>query len=112
MIVYTAGPYKEIKNSQGVIVITKKHNLKVARTIAVELWNEGYTVICPHLNTRNFEYYTSLTNKAFVERDLEIVAKVDALVMLPNWSLSKGALKEMDYAESLGIPVCIWPERP
>ena len=112
MIVYTAGPYQEIKNDNGQCIISKKHNIKVARLIAMDLWDDGYTVICPHLNTLDFEYFTVVTNKGFAERDLEIVAKMDALVMLPNWYLSKGAVFEKEHAEKLNIPVVIWPERP
>ena len=112
MIVYTAGPYQDIKDNNGNRIVSKKHNVEVACKIATELWDDGYTVICPHLNTWNFEYFTTLTNEGFAKRDLEIVAKVDAMVMLPNWYLSKGAVLEKEHAEKLNIPVVIWPERP
>jgi hypothetical protein len=112
MIVYTAGPYQEIRNYHGQCIISKKHNIKVARLIAMDLWDDGYIVICPHLNTLDFEYFTAGGNESYAEGDLEIVARMDALVMLPNWYLSKGAILEKEHAEKLNIPVVIWPERP
>jgi len=112
MIVYTAGPYQSILNKDGKTIISKKHNLKVARNIAIDLWDEGYTVICPHLNTKDFEFYTCLTNEGFVTSDLEIVSLVDALVMLPNWYLSNGAVRERGHALESGVRVVVWPELP
>lgn len=112
MIIYTAGPYQDIKNHDGRTIISKKHNIKVARLIAMDLWDDGYTVICPHLNTLDFEYFTVVTNEGFAEADLEIVSKMDALVMLPNWYLSKGAVLEREHALEKGVKVVIWPEKP
>ena len=112
MIVYTAGPYSEIEDITAYIKLTTAFNIAVAEEVAISLWNEGYTVICPHLNTRNFESHTKIPNSEFVERDLEIVERMDALVMLPHWELSKGARLERMHALEHGIPVFIWPERP
>jgi hypothetical protein len=112
MIVYTAGPYQDIRDHKGLCKHPRENNVAQARAVAIALWDEGYTVICPHLNTLNFEHFTKLTSAQFVEADLEIVSKMDALVMLPNWEHSKGAVSEKEHAEILGIPVVIWPERP
>jgi hypothetical protein len=33
--------------------------------------------------------------------------KCDAMIVLPDWNLSKGACIEVDVAEKIGIPVCL-----
>jgi len=78
--------------------------------VARECWARGYAVICPHLNTIDFD--NVLTREEFIERDLEIVAKCDAVLMLPNWEISEGAKEEKALAESLDIPVTIYPLLP
>lgn len=107
MIVYTAGPYAE---SCGVGTVGE--NIARAREIALKLWDMGYTVICPHLNTAHFEQELSLTNKDFVDRDLEIVERCDAIIMLPYWESSRGAARELSHARRNEIPYYIWPRTP
>jgi hypothetical protein len=41
-----------------------------------------------------------------------MIARVDALVMVEGWELSKGAVQEHAYAEELGIPIFYAPEYP
>jgi hypothetical protein len=45
MLIYIAGPYR------GDVTT----NIANARRVAVELWEKGYNVICPHLNTSSME---------------------------------------------------------
>ena len=106
MLLYVAGKYK------GKNEIEKLQNIGLARQTAIELWNSGYTVICPHLNTLDFEYYTSLTNEEFVERDLLIVERCDGIVMLENWRDSNGAIKELEHAKEHDLAIYYWPEKP
>jgi hypothetical protein len=105
-IVYTAGPYKQIEGC------SRDQNIRNAQLVAAKLWDMGYTVICPHMNTADFENLTSLTNKDFVYRDLEIVQFMDAIVMLPEWEHSRGAVKEKEHAEEWGVAVFYWPDVP
>jgi hypothetical protein len=107
VIVYTAGPYS---HTSGVGSVNA--NIFRAREVAIQLWNAGYTVICPHMNTDHLELYTTLKNKDFVDRDLEIVERCDAIVMLPYWESSKGAVRELEHARSKGLKVWFWPEVP
>lgn len=107
MIVYTAGPYSA---SAGVGSVND--NIARARAAAVQLWNAGYTVICPHMNTEHLELFTNLKNSEFVDRDLEIVERCDAVVMLPFWEQSRGAVRELEHAKSKGLQVWFWPEVP
>lgn len=45
--------------------------------------------------------------RACMKRDIAAMVLCDVLVLLPNWSQSRGAMIEVQLAESLGIPA--WP---
>ena len=107
MLIYTAGPY-----SQTAGVGTVEENIQQAREIAVKLWDMGYTVLCPHLNTAGFETLTTLSNKDFVDRDLEMVERCDAIVMMPGWESSLGAVRELEHARQNDLVVWFWPDIP
>lgn len=96
MIIYTAGLY-----SKGNI----DDNIEVARKCAIDLWERGFTVICPHLNTAHFEVDCKVGYEDYMRGDLEIIARCDAVVMLPNWELSEGAKQEKQFAISRDIPI-------
>lgn len=104
MIIYTAGPIRP-KNGH-----TYQENLDEAKRVSHELWVMGYGVICPHANT-------NLTDEpdysvGWLKGDLEMISRCDALVMLPRWDESEGAIQEKKYAEKRDIPVFIWPDIP
>lgn len=115
MIVYLSGKYSgEIDD-----------NIAAARTIAIELWERGYTVLCPHLNTANFEIDCEADYRDYLIGDMEMIAACDAVVMLPGWEDSKGARLERDFALECGmfdqnddcyiffpIPVYEYPDLP
>jgi nucleoside 2-deoxyribosyltransferase len=51
--------------------------------------------------------------EAYLERDLDVVAGVDAVVMIPGWSKSGGAGREGERAVELGKPLFMWnPDTP
>lgn len=107
MLIYTAGPYSE---SAG--VGTVEENIQRTTEIAAELWEMGYAVICPHMNSANLEQTTTLSNKDFVDRDLEMVRVCDAIVMLPYWEQSLGAVREHQCARENDLEIWIWPNVP
>ena len=106
MLLYVAGKYKGKNEAE------KMANIGLAKQAAIELWNEGHAVICPHMNTQDFEHYTNLENEDFVELDLLMVERCDGIVMLENWRESKGAIKELKHATEQGLRVYYWPEKP
>lgn len=89
ILIYIAGPYS---NGGG----TREENVAMARKVALEYWRRGYSVICPHLNTHDFD--EDLSYDEILEGDLEIVKRCDKIVMLPDWINSKGARREHDEA--------------
>ena len=108
MLVYLAGP---IRPKDGK---TMEQNVAEAKEVALSLWQAGYTVICPHANT---DLPISLADKAAEENvwlngDLEILARCNALIVLPNWRGSKGTEGELSFANKRGIPVYEYPDLP
>jgi nucleoside 2-deoxyribosyltransferase len=102
MLIYLAGKYSG----------NVEENIANARKIAIELWEAGYYVICPHLNTARFETDCRCTYENYMRGDMEMLARCDAVVMLPEWEGSMGAVRERGRANDCGIPVFEYPELP
>lgn len=97
-IIYVAGPYSG-KDENAVF-----ENIITARKHALELWRKGWIVICPHTNSL-FMGGAGLPDKEFVDRDLEIVSRCDAIYMLPGWEKSEGAIRELTEAKKDGLEI-------
>jgi len=95
MLVYVSGKYTGDVDA----------NIGAARAVAIRLWEMGHAVLCPHLNTQHFEIDCQVTYDQYIEGDLNMVARCDAMVMVNGWEASKGAKIEKEYAEKLGIPI-------
>lgn len=102
MIIYISGKYSG-KISQ---------NIADARKVAIKLWEAGHVVICPHLNTQHFEKDCKLEYRQYIDGDLKILARCDAIVMLSGWKDSRGAVHEHQYALDHDIPIYYYPHSP
>lgn len=98
-LVYVAGPFRAPDQWK------QFQNIRRAETLAFEVWKLGAVAICPHLNTMHFQ--GALPDEVWLDGDLEIVRRCDALIMVEGWPRSKGTLKEKELAHELGIPVFI-----
>jgi hypothetical protein len=103
-VAYVSGPYTN-KSRRCVL-----RNIGVAEHAAMDLWHMGYAVICPHLNTQDFEGkdpYTGkeLTYKMILDGDLALVERCDVVIMLEGWEQSRGATREYQHAKDKGILV-------
>ena len=106
MLVYTAGPYGADTTEQ------RDTNILTAREVSQELWEMGHTAICPHMNTALMEETSKFDNSDFYMGDLEILLRCDAIVMLPDWEESSGAIGENSFALGEGIPIYEYPDLP
>ena len=104
-VVYVAGPYRDQRGQYWV-----GRNIEAAREIAATLWAEGFAVLCPHANTAHFDGVAPET--AFLEGDLEMLRRCDAMVLTPDWEHSSGARNERTLGEELGLEIHVWPGRP
>jgi hypothetical protein len=103
VLVYLAGPYSPYMDYDNFLHTTAT-NLIVARRGAAELWDLGFTVHCPHLNTANFEDECKCTYEDYLAGDFEIIKRCDAVFFLPDWQRSCGSIQERRLALSKGIP--------
>lgn len=99
-VVYLAGPYRA-PTIRGVV-----QNIRAAEAVALQLWQAGFAVICPHMNTALLD--GAITDEVVMAGDLELLARCDAIVMLRDWQSSKGAKAERLFAREHGIPVIHW----
>lgn len=108
MLIYLAGPIRPLKGR------TVKENCDIAKDIALELWGKGHAVICPHANT---DLPMDIAEKAFepnvwLDGDLVMVARCDAVVVCPDWEGSHGIQGEIEFAQARNIPVYFYPDIP
>ena len=89
-VIYVAGKYRGKTESEVFDNIIK------AREVAIKLWQRGYAVVCPHTNSMFMG--SLISDTGFLEGDLEIVARCDAIYMLDNWRDSEGAQAELRLA--------------
>lgn len=79
-------------------------NIEAARVYNIALWQMGFTAICPHTNTQGFEALPLIDYESIMQGDLELVARSDAIYMIPGWEQSKGAKRELSLAKQLKRP--------
>ncbi len=96
-VVYIAGPYRA---AHGKTVI---ENVRAAEKVAMKWWKEGHAVFCPHKNSEFFDGIAP--DKSFLNGDLEILKRCDAIVMIKNWAKSSGAVAELKLARNLGLEI-------
>ena len=101
-LIYIAGPYTA-DTTWGIV-----QNIRKAEQAALEYWRKGYAVICPHKNTALFD--GAAPDGTWLEGDLEMLRRCDALVRLPDWHNSPGARREVKEARELGIPIWEYPD--
>ena len=96
-LVYIAGPYRGESEWQVV------QNIRRAEGLALAVWKLGAACICPHKNTALFG--GAAEDSVWLEGDLEMMRRCDAVLCTDNWALSSGARDEVALAKQLGIPV-------
>ena len=95
---YVAGAYRSPEGLWGI-----KKNIDIAGDLAVELWQAGFAVFCPHKNTAFFD--GACPDDVWLAGDLEFLTVCHFAVMCPNWESSEGAKAEKAFAGECGIPV-------
>lgn len=99
-VIYISGKYRD---ARGIYYVLE--NIRAAEEAALEVWAAGGVAICPHKNTAGFDGAFNLSEHTWLNGDLELVRRCDAIYMLPNWVDSEGAAKERAEAERIGLPV-------
>lgn len=102
-LAYVSGPYRHKKGTAYV-----EMNIRKAEATAQALWQMGFSVICPHTNTRHFDGLCE--PEVWLAGDLVMVEKADCLVMVGGWQYSSGATLEWEHGLAKGKKVFYWPE--
>jgi len=97
-LIYVSGPYTAPTDNEI------NENIQRAEDIAVMLMRNGFDVITPHKNTSGYQQY-EFTHERYLEQDINVLSRCDAILMMNNWRESKGACIEMDYAKEENIPI-------
>lgn len=96
-VVYTAGPYRGKDNFEIA------ENIRRAERLALFVWKMGGVALCPHLNTANFQH--TLPDDVWLEGDIELLSRCDAVALVEGWERSEGTLVEKAYCEQNNIPL-------
>ncbi len=96
-LVYVAGPFR------GSTTWVIEGNIRRGEALALRVWKMGASALSPHCNTRFFQGECS--DDTFLQGDLEVVRRCDAILMMEDWMRSAGARDERDFADEIGIPI-------
>lgn len=102
-VVYVAGPFRATNPDGTADQWRQEQNIRAAEALALEVWRLGAAAVCPHTNTRF--YQGAAPDAVWLEGDLAILAKCDAVLMAQDWHRSSGARAERDFAIAGGIQV-------
>lgn len=115
-LVYIAGRYR------GVTPAEVERNITAAEHVGWLVRERGHYPVIPHLNTRGFEQYESTQFTVSGQSDdgpvyeggesdyylvgtMTLMQRCDAVVMVPGWRQSSGAIAERREAERIGMTV-------
>lgn len=96
-VIYVCGAYRN-QTEWGLV-----ENIRHAEREAIKLWQQGYAVICPHLNTAHFGGLCP--DDTWLKGDLEILKRCDAIYLLKGYQKSEGSIKELEIARSVGLEI-------
>lgn len=96
-LIYVAGPFRAA--TPWLI----EQNIRKAETLALEVWKLGVPALCPHTNTRFYQH--SAPDELWLQGDLVMLERCDAIVLVEGWEKSSGTKAEIEHAKSKGIPV-------
>lgn len=97
-VVYVAGKFR------GPTAWAIEQNIRDAEEVGMQVAELGASPLIPHANTRFFS--GTLTDEFWLAATMAMLERCDAVVMVPNWRDSTGAMAERDRALGLGIKVC------
>lgn len=96
-VIYIAGPFRG-KNAWEI-----ENNIRRAEEVAFKVWEAGFVAVCPHANTRYFN--GALPDTVWLPGYIDLLLRCDAVVMVPGFARSSGAMKELQTAVDNNIPV-------
>lgn len=107
-VIYIAGPFRArvpgkdpaVQDAWGI-----QTNVMRAMDLALKVWQAGAVALCPHANTMFFQNAYGVDDSIWLDGDLELLKRSDAVLLVSGWESSTGAKAEVEYAVSIGKPV-------
>ena len=97
---YIAGPYRAATGAQI------RENIRRASDAFAEVLRAGFAAVCPHTMTAEFDYlHPDIADDVYLQMDLELLRRCDAVLLLPGSEKSSGARAEVAFANENCIPV-------
>jgi hypothetical protein len=104
-VIYIAGPFRSastyVPGHQDAWGI--QQNIMHAMKLALEVWRLGAVALCPHANAMFFQ--NAAPDTVWLDGDIELLRRSDAMLLTPNWDESSGARAERTVAIELCKPV-------
>lgn len=104
-VVYVAGPFRAINPDGTPDMMRVQDNIMRAMWLSLEVWKRGHAAICPHANTMFFTGAAGCADSVWLDGDLELIRRCDAILMTPDWRKSSGACTEHSLAQQLNLPI-------
>lgn len=101
-LIYIAGPYRA-ETREGVEL-----NIQAARAVARICAAKGWMPVCPHTMLAHLEsIMPSIPDKFWLMSTMALMERCDAVMLVPGWQASSGAMGEVAAAQALGMQVYI-----
>ena len=104
-VIYVAGPFRASNPDGTQDMFRVQENIMRAMKLSLEVWKRGHAAVCPHSNTMFFTGAAGCADEVWLTGDIEILKRCDALLATDDWTRSRGAIAEVQYAFANGIPV-------
>jgi hypothetical protein len=83
---------------------TIEQHIDAARAVYLRFVQAGIPVYCPHLEADHPDVQ-AIPYEDWMRYDLAVLEECDALLTLPLWEESQGAVREVAHAITVGVPV-------
>jgi len=96
-LLYVAGPYSGDTEA----------NIAMAEEVSIGLIRNGFHVYTPHKNLSGYEQYEEdgIGYETWMDMDLDILSRCDAIYVMLNSERSVGVQKELEFARKNKIPI-------
>lgn len=105
-VIYIAGPFRAVNKATGKSdAWGVQQNIMRAMELSLEVWKRGAVGLCPHANTMFFSDAHGCEDKVWLDGDIELLRRCDAVLLTTDYERSSGARAEREVAIAAGIPV-------